>query len=124
MSEYSKYSSRIAKVKEEARRKKTRCHDRHIVGILGISHWNQAAAVKSAYRFDPMPLVISRENREPVFIPTVAFGMAAKLEHQNVKDIRPYDAGAIAARVGETLSDWGVTKGPVGIDTPTLHTDT
>jgi Xaa-Pro aminopeptidase len=68
---------------------------------------------------DPMPLLLSPDH-EPVFIPTAAFGMAAKLEHGNVKEIRPYDGPEMWTRVVEVVKEWNKHEGNIGIESKYL----
>jgi Xaa-Pro aminopeptidase len=109
------YPGRIAGVKKELERR-----DLHAAILTSWESLEYLAGIKPlqsrARSFDPMPLIIPRESHEPVFVPTAAFGMAATLEHQNIKDIRPYDAGDIASILADTLTEWGLMIGPIGIE--------
>lgn len=54
-----------------------------------------------------MPLVVpAEEDLEPVFFPSAMFGMAAKLEHTHLQDIRPLNTLELWVRVCELLSEW------------------
>ncbi len=65
---------------------------------------------------DPMPLLVSADLKEPIFVPTAAFSQAAKIEHKNVKDIRPYDGPEMWTKVSEILRDLGAGNGTIGLE--------
>jgi Xaa-Pro aminopeptidase len=59
--------------------------------------------------YDPMPFVIS-PGRDPVFFTNMMFGMAAKLEHKYLKDVRPCEAAALWPQVSALLKEWKVKR--------------
>jgi len=66
--------------------------------------------------FDPMPLLVSPDKKEPVFVPTEAFSKAVELEHKNVKDVRPCDGPEKWSKVADVLREWGLSEGRIGIE--------
>jgi len=65
---------------------------------------------------DPMPLLVSPDRKEPIFVPTAAFSQAAKIEHKNVKDIRPYDGPEMWTQVSEIIRDLDARNGAIGLE--------
>ncbi len=69
---------------------------------------------------DPMPLIVYSDGRKgsaTTFIPTAAFGMAAKLEHKEVKDVRPYDGPEMWTKTSEVLSERLAANPKIGVET-------
>lgn len=63
-----------------------------------------------------MPLILYRDRKRTMtFIPTEAFGMAARIEHRNVKDVRPYEGPEMWTKTAEVLSEIATAKNPMRI---------
>ena len=69
---------------------------------------------------DPMPLLVSTEQEDPIFVPTAAFSQAAIIEHKNVKDIRPYDGPEMWSKVSEILKEMGLKNKRIGVESKYL----